>query len=185
MPQYRGALLAWYAISTAIGQFASAIGNQIVNSTPGTYRRVFYSEFVFLGLWLPCLFLLPESPVWNLNHGRIERARKSHKWLMGSVEPGYDSDHEFEVLRTEVAVSNAITASYSENDWKAFFKWGNLKRGVAAALPLFGQQICGGAYIYNYTTYFFSLACVKKCLSRLDYSQHHLLGVSLCLFRTY
>jgi hypothetical protein len=62
LPQYRGALLSWYAISMAIGQFIVAIANQIVASTPGNYRRVFYSEFVMLGLWLPCLLWCPESP---------------------------------------------------------------------------------------------------------------------------
>jgi MFS family permease len=75
--------------------------------------------------------------------------------------PGYNLDHEYNVLRAEVRASEAITASYSDNDWRALFRWGNFKRCIAAALPFAAQQFAGVPYIYNYTTYFFQLAGVE------------------------
>ena len=90
--------------------------------------------------------------VWYIRKGKLERGKKALKFLVGNVE-GYDLDHEFEVIRTQVEVSNAVSNSHSKNKWKAFFQWPNLRRAIAAALPLTCQQNSGTAYIYSYTTY--------------------------------
>jgi hypothetical protein len=58
LPQFRGALLAF-----ALGQVFLAVGLKVLEDTePLEFRRMFYSEFVFTGLWLIPLILLPESP---------------------------------------------------------------------------------------------------------------------------
>jgi hypothetical protein len=47
----------------ALGQVFLAIGLKVLqDSDPLKFRRMFYSEFVFTGLWLVPLLLLPESP---------------------------------------------------------------------------------------------------------------------------
>jgi Na+/melibiose symporter-like transporter len=79
------------------------------------------------------------------------------KRLAGSV-PGYDLDYEFACLREQIHVSEEITRSYSDNDWKALIQWGNFKRCIAASLPFAGQQLCGVPYIFFYNTYFFQSA---------------------------
>jgi hypothetical protein len=63
MPQFRGALLSCFALSLAIGQFTNAIACQIVNlNSPLEYKRVFYSEFVYVALWGAACLYVPESP---------------------------------------------------------------------------------------------------------------------------
>lgn len=57
----RGALLAMYSVAFGLGQLAGAIGLQTI-ALDMSYRKVFYSEFVFLGLFLPALLFAPESP---------------------------------------------------------------------------------------------------------------------------
>ena len=63
MPQFRGILLSAFSLFLAIGGFTNAIASQIVNSsTPMLYRRLFYSEFFYLGAWIIPILVLPESP---------------------------------------------------------------------------------------------------------------------------
>lgn len=70
MPEYRGALLALFAVSFKIGTFANAIACQIVNvHWPLEYRRVFYSEFVMVGIFGTVCVYLPESPSKCAVHG--------------------------------------------------------------------------------------------------------------------
>ena len=61
--QFRGVLLSVFSLSFALGQFINAIATQIVNLThPNEYKRVFYSEFAIVGVWLGACLYLPESP---------------------------------------------------------------------------------------------------------------------------
>jgi MFS family permease len=63
LPQFRGALLAAFSMAFALGQLFLAVGLKALEDTePWEFRRMFYSEFVFTGLWLVPLLLLPESP---------------------------------------------------------------------------------------------------------------------------
>jgi MFS family permease len=63
LPQFRGALLAACSMAFALGQVSLAVGLKVLQGTgPLKFRRMFYSEFFFTGLWLVPLLLLPESP---------------------------------------------------------------------------------------------------------------------------
>ena len=63
MPQFRGTLLSAFSFFFALGQAFLAIGLKILNDTnPMAFRNLFYSEFVFAGLWMFPMIFLPESP---------------------------------------------------------------------------------------------------------------------------
>jgi hypothetical protein len=63
LPQFRGALLAAFSMAFALGQVFLAVGLKVLEETePTKFRRMFYSEFVFTGLWLVSMVTLPESP---------------------------------------------------------------------------------------------------------------------------
>jgi hypothetical protein len=63
MPQFRGALLAAFSMAFALGQVFLAVGLKTLEETaPMQFRRMFYSEFVFTGLWLIPMLYIPESP---------------------------------------------------------------------------------------------------------------------------
>lgn len=156
MPQFRGALLGCFSLSFALGQVFLAVGLKVLRDTkPLAFRNIFFSEFVFFGLWMIPMLYLPESPAFLCIKGRHEEARKALRRLVGPVE-GYDVDHEYAVLRQEVARSVAMKAS--ENDWKAMATKINMKRTIIATLPFTFQAFCGNSLIFGYTTYFFQLA---------------------------
>lgn len=63
MPQFRGALLGAFSLAFALGQLFLALALKALQiDAPLAFRRMFYSEFVFTGLWMIPLLLLPESP---------------------------------------------------------------------------------------------------------------------------
>lgn len=63
MPQFRGALLGSFSFFFGLGQLFLAIGLKVLEDTnPMAFRNIFYSELVFLGLWIVPLVLLPETP---------------------------------------------------------------------------------------------------------------------------
>lgn len=63
LPQFRGALLAAFSMAFALGQVFLAVGLKVLNETePMQFRRMFYSEFIFTGLWLIPMLYVPESP---------------------------------------------------------------------------------------------------------------------------
>jgi MFS family permease len=156
MPQFRGALLGCFSLSFALGQVFLAIGLKVLQDTkPMAFRNIFYSEFVFFGLWMIPMLYLPESPVFLCLKGRHEQAKKALRRLVGPVS-GYDVEHEYAVLQQEVAQSVAMKAS--ESDWKAMATKINVKRTIIATLPFTFQAFCGNSLIFGYTTYFFQLA---------------------------
>jgi MFS family permease len=63
LPQFRGALLAAFSMAFTLGQVFLAVGLEVLQDTdPLKFQRMFYAEFVFTGLWLVPLLLLPETP---------------------------------------------------------------------------------------------------------------------------
>ncbi|KAH7385141.1 general substrate transporter [Cadophora sp. MPI-SDFR-AT-0126] len=161
LPQFRGALLAAFSMAFALGQVFLAVGLKLLQETePLKFRHMFYSEFVFTGLWLVPLFYLPESPVWYCSKGRHEEAKKALQRLVGNVE-GYDIDHEYSVLQYESEQSKRLTEAVGTTDWKALLTKTNLKRCIIATLPFTFQNVCGVPLMFGYTVYFFQLAGVK------------------------
>ncbi|KAH6876392.1 general substrate transporter [Thelonectria olida] len=162
MPQFRGALLGSFSLAFALGQVFLAIALKVlVETKPMAFRNIFYSEFVFTGLWLFPMVLLPESPAWYASKGRHDEGKKALRKLIGNVE-GYDVDHEYAVIAFEMVESKALAKNGLENaDWKALFtSKTNMKRAVISTLPFTFQNIVGVPLMFGYTTYFFQLAGV-------------------------
>ncbi|KAF2994970.1 hypothetical protein E8E13_003257 [Curvularia kusanoi] len=161
LPQFRGALLAAFSMAFALGQVFLAVGLKVLEETePLAFRHMFYSEFVFTGLWLIPLLWVPESPVWYCSKGRHEDAKKGLRRLVGDVE-GYDIDHEYSVLQYETRKSKELAEAAGTSDWKALRSKVNLVRCIIATLPFTFQNVCGVPLMFGYTVYFFQLAGVK------------------------
>ncbi|RSH82354.1 uncharacterized protein EHS24_007321 [Apiotrichum porosum] len=158
MPQMRGTLLASFSFSWSLGGLFSAIGLQVLATTaPLEYKRIFYSEFVLLAIWLPPLFFLPESPAWLADKGKDDKAKKSLRRLVGKVD-GYDVDYEYSCIKAEMDQSKALLAAKTDNGWKALFKGSNLKRALISTIPFTFQNFVGVPLVYGNTTYFFQTA---------------------------
>ncbi|ORY35933.1 general substrate transporter [Naematelia encephala] len=165
MPQMRGSILAAFSFSWQIGSLTSAVGLQVLEqSNPLAFRRIFYSEFVIVGIWMIALVLLPESPVWLAMKDRDDKGKKALKWLVGNVQ-GYDLDHEWAVIRSEVADSRKISTKQGSNDWVALFKWKNFRRALISTLPFTYQNFIGVPLVFGQTTYFFQNAGLKNAFT--------------------
>jgi MFS family permease len=63
LSQFRGALLGSFSPAFALGQVFLAIAPKILEETkPMGFRNIFYSEFVFTGLWFFPMLYLPDTP---------------------------------------------------------------------------------------------------------------------------
>ncbi|KAF6805037.1 sugar transporter [Colletotrichum musicola] len=162
MSQFRGAVLASFSLASSLGHVFLAIGLKVLEETsPMHFRNIFYSEFLFCGLWIVPMLLLPESPAWYASRGKHEEAKNSLRRLVGNVE-GYDVEHEYAVMRYEIDQSIALSQSRGgDSDWKALMTPVNLKRAVISTLPLTFQNVVGVPLMFGYTTYFFSMANVE------------------------
>ena len=157
MPKMRGVHLSAFSLAYAIGGGACAIALEVIQqvscrrvttdaglltdsqTAPLEYRRAFYSQFAILGLWLPILVWLPESPAWLCKKGRHEQAQKSLRRLIGSVD-GYDWDREYAVLKQEIDASLILTQKSSKLGFVACFKGTNLRRTLVSTIP-FSMQV--------------------------------------------
>ncbi|KAL1413457.1 hypothetical protein Q8F55_001224 [Vanrija albida] len=139
--QFRGIHLACFSFAWALGGFFSSIGMEILQkTTPLKYKNAFYSEFVIVGVWIPVLLFLPESPVWYCRNGRHEEAMASLRRLNGKLD-WYDEAHEYAVFRQDVEESEALAAKASKHSWLACFKGTNLRRTLISTIPFSMQTI--------------------------------------------
>lgn len=108
----------------------------LTNQTdPYGFRKAFFSQFVFLGLWLPILLLLPESPVWLHKRGNVDKAKRARRRLIGNVA-GYDFEHEYAVFAQGLESSTAAAAQTSRYSMLACLKGTNLRRTLVSTLPI-------------------------------------------------
>ncbi|WRT68232.1 uncharacterized protein IL334_005208 [Kwoniella shivajii] len=152
----RGAVLSFYSLAFALGQLASAVGLQII-ATKSQYRNIFYSEFIFLALFIPALVFAPESPSWCIRKGQTDRAKKSIRLLYGNV-PSLDVEKEYNMLKLTV---DEESKGKSDKVWREYlecFQGSDLRRTWVSFLPLAYQQFVGIALFFGYTSYFFQLA---------------------------
>lgn len=158
MPSARGAFMTPFVSCFAGGSLLAAIALKIVavrlsyklayvcesliqsapQANPSHFRRAFYSQFVFLGLWAIPLIFMPETPMWLARKGRHEDAKKALRRLVGNVE-GYDVEHEYKVIEYEVTKSEQQAAAASAIGWIAVLKWRNFKRILISAIPFMSQ----------------------------------------------
>lgn len=122
----------------------------LTQTTPLKYRNAFYSEFAIVGIWLPVLVFLPESPVWYCKKGMHDKAKAALHRLTGNVE-GYDEEYEYAVFRQDVEESEAVAAKSSSVSWLACFRGTNLRRTLISTIP-FSLQVCINTSEFNNRT---------------------------------
>lgn len=156
-PRIRSAMLIFYNGFFAIGELTAIVALQIIQVNNINWRHAFYSEFVYLGLFLPGLFLVPESPWFYVFRKKDDQAKKSLNWLFGNIE-GFDVDLQLSQIQEEVKVNSEILDQGAVHSLLAVFSGTNARRTMVSALPLLSQQFNGIALYFQYFAYFFSLA---------------------------
>lgn len=155
-PHIRSTMLFVYSIWYSVGAFVGIIAGQIITSTGAPYQHAFYSELVFLGLFVPALIFAPETP-WFHGFRRNEAAtKKSLVRLFGNVE-GFDVDHEYLVIMAEVHKQDGMKAQSAARGYLALFKGVDRRRTWISFFPLIASQFIGLPLIGSGLPYYLSL----------------------------
>lgn len=128
--QLRGFLLVSYSFWWGFGQLIAAVATFIIQQQPNKtrlYLDVIYSEWIFSGLSLIIIAIIPESPCWYLAKGKRDKAVKVLQRMNGKI-PGYDAEHETTVLEYELAGQRAIQEEAQKVSYFDLFRGVNLVR---------------------------------------------------------
>ncbi|KAJ5118299.1 Major facilitator superfamily domain general substrate transporter [Penicillium atrosanguineum] len=142
----RGPIIAFLPIFTLLGQL---IGSVVVYTSlkyPGaqSYRIPFASQWPFSAVTFVLAAIIPESPIWLLRRGSLNKALKAQKRL---ESPGVDSEAIIEDLRVSILAEEETRATSTYADC---FRGVNLRRTLVVALAnclpqLFGLQLLANA----------------------------------------
>ncbi|KAK3679732.1 hypothetical protein LTR78_000108 [Recurvomyces mirabilis] len=155
--QIRGFMIGAYQLLLALGQLISAVATQIVITTkPKQWRPLVATEFVFTGILILLIWLVPESHLYYARKGDHEKAKRSMKQLYGNVA-GYDLEHEYRVvqhgIQAELEFSHASNTSFLD-----IFRGVNWRRTLAGCVGICSQWSAGAPIVFSYSTYFFKVA---------------------------
>ncbi|CAG2059555.1 unnamed protein product [Timema podura] len=105
-------------------------------------------------LYLTTFFFMPESPVYLMNRGRIEDARKSLRWLRGGQVP----EIEREITRITESIKNNGQDKNKISIMDLFSSRGTIKAMVIGILLMANVQLCGIFAVFSYTVNIFQLS---------------------------
>lgn len=142
----RGFFLMAYSLFVAFGQTAGTVSLRVVNENGIVWRNVFFSEFVFVGIFIPALVFCPESPWFYAFKGKEEHAKRSLLKLNRGVE-GYDVEYEYQVVRADTEKVKALREAGNSQSWWTLFRGTDGRRLWISFLPLGSQQMSGLALV--------------------------------------
>ncbi|EPE05952.1 maltose permease mal31 [Ophiostoma piceae UAMH 11346] len=150
----RGLTTCISALMMTIGPLTAAIIVQKTGDLPDhwAYRNIFVSQYAYSGLCILIAPFMPESPVWLMDKGKHEAAKKSLKRL-GYKGPALDL--RFSQLESMLVQSREESAGASYLDC---FRRSNLRRTIISIMPLTIQALSGVYFIASYGTYYVELA---------------------------
>ncbi|VUC36545.1 unnamed protein product [Clonostachys rosea] len=160
--QIRGVMIGAYQLFIAVGQLLSAVATQIVEtSQPGKWRPLIASEFVFTGLLLLMIWLVPESHVYYARKGQHEKAKRSMVSLYGTA-PDYDVEHEYRVVRSGIEAELELSGGSNNKAFFEIFNRLNWRRTFAGCMGICSQWTAGAPIVFAYSTYFFKVAGIQN-----------------------
>ncbi|RHZ58053.1 hypothetical protein CDV55_105909 [Aspergillus turcosus] len=154
----RGALLMAYSFWWTLGSFFAQVALQhLSRSDPTDYLTPIYTQCAHLGVMLLIYLVVPESPAWCVSAGKLDRAKKELLKLHRGV-PGYDADHQLQVLVLAVEHERAVAIEQRREKWYAIFRGTDGLRTVISLWTNLSQQFIGLTLFGSFGTYFFQQA---------------------------
>ncbi|XWW94608.1 hypothetical protein V2A60_002553 [Cordyceps javanica] len=98
-PKLRGPLLAFFPIFTLVGQLIGALVIYGLVSSPNGYAIAFATQWIFAIIAFAVSFIIPESPIYLIRKGCIEKARRAQHRLAGQ---GTDPDRVLSVMMRDI-----------------------------------------------------------------------------------
>ncbi|KAH7381976.1 general substrate transporter, partial [Cadophora sp. MPI-SDFR-AT-0126] len=154
-PRARGVLLTSYTMWWVIGQFFAPVALQVLSKQdPYDYLTPINTQWAQVGLMLIIYVFVPESPVWCVNHGKPERAKKALRYI-NKWTPNFDIEHAYNLLLINIEHENQVAAEQRSERWWSIFKGRDgIRTLCACTLPLSGFFLGLGVF-FTYGSYFF------------------------------
>ncbi|RDW74636.1 putative MFS alpha-glucoside transporter [Aspergillus mulundensis] len=154
----RGTLLMAYSLWWTLGSFFAQVALQhLSRSDPTDFRTPIYTQWAQLGLMLLIYLVVPETPAWCVNAGKLDRAKKELLKLHRGVE-NYDVDHQLQVLVMSAEHERALAVEQRREHWYEIFRGTNGLRTVISLWTNMSQQFIGLTLFGTFGTYFFQQA---------------------------
>lgn len=149
----RGPALMMFQFMQSIAQFVGAAVNQGTKDIDGTasYQLPMGLLIVLPLMMLVCLPFTPESPVWLVYKGRIDKARRALEKINRSF-PAYDSEADLKIIEEQVKEEQEMAA---QSSWSSLITDPAERRKLLYACgAMFAQQINGIQFWYTYGVVF-------------------------------
>ncbi|KAL4900635.1 hypothetical protein BDW74DRAFT_182470 [Aspergillus multicolor] len=154
----RGTLLMAYSLWWTLGSFFAQVALQhLSRSNPTDFRTPIYTQWAQLGLMLIIYLVVPETPAWCVNAGKLDRAKKELLKLHRGVD-NYDVDHQLQVLVMTAEHERALAVEQRREHWYEIFRGTNGLRTVISLWTNMSQQFIGLTLFGTFGTYFFQQA---------------------------
>ncbi|XPS69547.1 hypothetical protein M3J09_001815 [Ascochyta lentis] len=154
----RGGLLMCYSFWWTVGSFFSYIALQtMAKQKPYHWLEPIYTQWAQIGIMLAIYLVLPESPAWCVDVNKIDRAKNELRKLNGKV-PGYDVDHQVELLLLAVEHERTVAAEQRREHWTAIFRGTDGMRTLISLWTNMSQQFIGLTLFGTFGAYFFQQA---------------------------
>ncbi|KAF5585244.1 maltose permease [Fusarium pseudocircinatum] len=159
--QIRGLMIGAYQLCLGIGQLISAIATQLITiHQPTKWRPLIATEFIFTGLLILMVWLVPESHIYYARKGEDDKAKKSMLTLYGNID-GYDVEHEYRVIQHGIEAERQLHLESKSSSFFEIFDKHNWRRTLAGCMGICSQWAAGAPIVFSYSTYFFAVAGLK------------------------
>lgn len=157
----RGGLLMCYSFWFTLGQFFAPVALKVLADwDPQNYLTPIYTQWSQIGLMLIVYLVVPESPTWCVNAGKLDRARSALRTLHRGIER-YDEEQHVQLLVLAIEHERAVAAEQRREKWYAIFRGTDGLRTVIALWTLMSQQFIGLTLFSTFASYFFQQAGVE------------------------
>ena len=147
-----------YSFWWTVGSFFSYIALQTMAKTkPYHWLEPIYTQWAQIGIMLAIYLVLPESPAWCVTANKIDRAKAELRKLNGQV-PGYDIDHQVQLLVLAVEHERDVAAEQRREHWTAIFRGTDGMRTLISLWTNMSQQFIGLTLFGTFGAYFFQQA---------------------------
>ncbi|KAL4902066.1 hypothetical protein BDW74DRAFT_187042 [Aspergillus multicolor] len=151
----RSYLTAYTNMCFAIGQFLSMGVLQSLLNRPDewSYRIPFAVQWIWPAPLFVIAIFMPESPWWQVRHGKYAAAEKTVQGLMAKSE----SENARKVVAMMIHTNDIEAEIEAGSSYRDCLKGSNLRRTEIACVTFAGQVLAGSQFAYS-GTYFFEQA---------------------------